>query len=144
MACHTEGWAERRQPPSADRNWLRHLRALAGYRQEGKKFLARTVVYISECLVSSRIVPGGSLVPQDYGTGWFMSLWSGFCVFGVLRSGLPQQVDKAALSSEWSFPGAPSTLQSHKCTWIKALRTFVYLWLAQHWVFVTFKPHSTW
>ena len=43
MACHTEGWAERRQPPSADINWLRHLAAPAGCRQEGKIFLARTV-----------------------------------------------------------------------------------------------------
>ena len=43
MACHTEGWVERRQPPSADRNWLRHLAAPAGCRQEGKIFLARTV-----------------------------------------------------------------------------------------------------
>ena len=46
MACHTEGWAERRQPPSADRNWLRHLAAPAGCRQEGKIFLARTVYHM--------------------------------------------------------------------------------------------------
>ena len=32
------------------------------------------VVYIFECLVLSRIVPGRSSVPQDYDAGGFMSL----------------------------------------------------------------------
>ena len=43
-----------------------------------------------------------------------MFLWSGICVFCTLRSGLPQQVYKRALSCEWSLPGAPSTLKSYK------------------------------
>ena len=57
MACHTEGWAERRKPPSADRNWLRHLAAPAGCRQEGKIFLARTVVGVLKDKTYHQIAP---------------------------------------------------------------------------------------